>query len=186
MRSGAPTSPPSRCAATTSSAMVAASRSPRLSPCAPIGGMTCAASPISSDPASGERARGLAIASGNIAAAGARLSSCRGSNGSGARSRAAISRIGQRGEPRRFLRIGHEHQAGTPAGQRHERERAGSRYEIRLKCHGASAAVAEIDRSTRSADRASARSRCRRRHGRASRRPSAPIASRAAMVVAVI
>ena len=33
--------------------------------------------------------------------------------------------IGQPGEPWRVLRIGHKDQAGTPAGQRHQRERAG-------------------------------------------------------------
>ena len=39
--------------------MVAASRSPRLRPCAPIGGMTCAASPISDDAARAEAPRDL-------------------------------------------------------------------------------------------------------------------------------
>ena len=42
---GAPMSPPAASASATQSAIQAASRKPRLRPCAPIGGMTCTASP---------------------------------------------------------------------------------------------------------------------------------------------
>ena len=103
--------------------MVAASRKPRLRPCAPIGGMTCAASPISATRPAPRRAA-VSTASWKTTATGLDRDLAQD------RMRAALDlgrhlRVRKRREARDVGGINHEYQARSLSGQRHQRERAG-------------------------------------------------------------
>ena len=163
--------------------MVAASRRPRLRPCAPIGGNTCAASPISATRLRAEAARGL-DRQRKHAAAGLDRRSCPGSNASAARSRPRA--------PRRKARRGAAASAGSTTQTRLER-RPGSGTSVNgpvsvwnsVEVSSVRPAWREIEgqrglrigRGRRLSMPAAAR--------QSERRPSAPIASRADTVAAV-
>ena len=145
--------------------MVAASRRPRLRPCAPIGGMTCAASP-----ASAMRLRREAFARFRW----------RAGTGRGRPRPSTLPRIEcaapldlgrqrggiERGEPLGLGGIDDADEAGAQAGQWHQRERAALGVEL-----GRDAVVrpcvAEIERQRGLRIVVPRRWRCRRRRGRA-------------------
>ena len=162
--------------------MVAASRSPRLSPCAPIGGITCAASPTRTmrfwpkRRAISERQRKDPAAGFDRDLAKERVRSpfdLRGELG-----------IGKRREAGRLGRVDHEDQARALAGQRHQRERTGFGVEF-----GRGVAMRprmreiEGERGLRIAP--ACRFRSPRPARQSERRPSAPTASRAVTSSAV-
>ena len=134
---------PWRCASATNSASVAASRRPRLSPCAPIGGTTCAASPTRAIRLRRKRTRGLDRQRKHAAPGlDAHLAEDR--------MRAALDldgelRVGHGGHARRAFRIEHANQARTPAGQGNKRERTGLGVKFR-RCIVVWPRVREIER----------------------------------------
>ena len=108
--------------------MVAASRRPRLSPCAPIGGITCAASPTSAMRRAA-KLRAVSTPSGNRPRPSSTVHLAED------RMRAPLDlgrqRVGvERAEPLGLGRIGHADEARAQAGQGHQRERAGLGVEL--------------------------------------------------------
>ena len=151
-----------RWAATTSSPMVAASRKPRLRPCAPIGGMTCAASPISDHAPGAQTRRGLDRQLEDTATGLDR-------DLAQDRMRAALDlgrhfRVRKRREARGVGGINYEHQARSLSGQRHQRERArlGVKFGRRVVM---GTAMAEVEGERGLAVGSAVESRCRQRRG---------------------
>ena len=142
--------------------MVAASRKPRLRPCAPIGGMTCAASPISDHASGAQTCRGLDPQLKETAT---------GLDGDLAQDRmgAALDlrrhfQVRKRREARDVAGINYEHQARALSGQRHQRERTrlGVKFGRRVVMW---TAVAEVEGERSLTVGSAASYRCRRRRG---------------------
>ena len=124
--------PPSRRASTTSSPIVAASRRPRLSPCAPIGGMTCAASPTSAMRRAA-KLRAVSTPSGKQPAARLDRDLAEDRMGAALDLGGKRARI-ERAEVLGLGRIDHADQARAQAGQGHQRERPGLGVELGRRC----------------------------------------------------
>ena len=116
--SAPPTSPPRGAPRPRARRWSAASRKPRLRPCAPIGGMTCAASPTSAMRLAAKR---RAVPTRAETGRG-RLDSILPRIEWDARSISRAARLVERGERVGFRRIDHPDQARALARQRHQRE----------------------------------------------------------------
>ena len=169
--------------------MVAASRRPRLRPCAPIGGITWPASPISAMRRVANR-RAISMPSGNAPCPGSTATlpriECERRSIS-ASSASALERL----DPRGLLGRDHADEARAQAGQRHQSERAmrgmelGRDVVVRPRVGEVEgqrglriAAAVGLDAGGRAAERApavrrrrrGAPSRCRRRRAKCGRR----------------